>query len=128
MPELPVVFRLLINFPAHLVAVNRRVAVVRQLQYQIDFQFSLDVISILPVGIFRFVVDEDRLQQIRFTDDVDLIVNVMGISGWYQLRDQLPACGFTEAAGDTVNCRMRLGELKVEDMMIHYRAMTSKTF
>lgn len=62
------------------------------------------------------VTDEFSLQQVRFTDDVDVIVNVMGVSGWYQLRDQLLACGFTEAVGDTVNCRMRLGELKVDFM------------
>lgn len=62
------------------------------------------------------VTDEFSRQQVRFTDDVDLIVNVLSKSGWYQLRDELLARGFSEAIGDTVSCRMRLGELKVDFM------------
>ncbi|OED36818.1 hypothetical protein AB833_25760 [Chromatiales bacterium (ex Bugula neritina AB1)] len=32
------------------------------------------------------VTDEFSRQQVRFTDDVDLIVNVLSESGWYQLH------------------------------------------
>ena len=62
------------------------------------------------------VTDDFSRQSVRFTDDVDLIVSVAGKSGWYQLRKQLIDSGFTESMNDDVNCRMRLGELKVDFM------------
>ena len=62
-----------------------------------------------------WVTDDFSRQAVRFTDDVDLIVNVMGKSGWYKFRDQLLEAGFSESAGD-INCRLRLGELKVDFM------------
>ncbi len=39
-----------------------------------------------------WVTDEFSRQSIRFTDDVDLIVSVIGKSGWYKLRDRLIEC------------------------------------
>ena len=62
-----------------------------------------------------WVTDAFSRQGIRFTDDVDLIVSVMGKAGWYRLRDQLLASGFSESSED-ISCRMRLGELKVDFM------------
>ena len=35
-----------------------------------------------------WATDEFSRQSIRFTDDVDLIVSVIGKAGWYKLRDQ----------------------------------------
>lgn len=60
----------------------------------------------------------DRLaaQNVRFTDDVDLIVDVVGRIEWYQFQSTLRDLGFTESPLDDVTCRMRLGELKVDFM------------
>ncbi len=55
-------------------------------------------------------------ESIRATDDVDLIVNVIGHSQWYQLKDQLKEKGFSESMEDDVTCRLRLGELQVDIM------------
>lgn len=63
-----------------------------------------------------FVTDTVSKQNIRFTDDVDLIVNVMSTASWFQFQENLRALGFTESMEDNVNCRMRLGELKVDFM------------
>lgn len=62
-----------------------------------------------------WVTDEFSRQSIRFTDDVDLIVSVIGKSGWYKLRDRLIDAGFHESKDD-VSCRMRLDDLKVDFM------------
>ena len=62
-----------------------------------------------------WVTDEFSRQSIRFTDDVDLIVGVIGKAGWYKLRDQLIEAGFRESVDD-VSCRMRLDDLKVDFM------------
>ena len=62
-----------------------------------------------------WVTDEFSRQSIRFTDDVDLIVGVIGKAGWYKLRDQLVEAGFRESVDD-VSCRMRLDDLKVDFM------------
>lgn len=54
------------------------------------------------------LTDEIGLQSVRFTDDVDLIVHVLGGSGWYALMEQLQGCGFHPDQEDAVICRMRL--------------------
>lgn len=62
------------------------------------------------------VTDELALQSIRFTDDVDLIVQIMSKSHWREIQSVLRQRGFSESIHDDVICRMRLGELKVDFM------------
>jgi hypothetical protein len=62
------------------------------------------------------VNDEVTKEGIRFTDDVDLIINVVGYTGWAAFQEQLRGKGFSESIDDEVICRMRLGELKVDFM------------
>ncbi|TGT39399.1 hypothetical protein EN810_35520, partial [Mesorhizobium sp. M8A.F.Ca.ET.167.01.1.1] len=63
-----------------------------------------------------FITDEVTLEDVRATDDVDLIVDLAGYGEWAHLQEDLRERGFTESQGDTVICRMRLGELKVDFM------------
>ncbi len=63
-----------------------------------------------------FITDEVVLESVRATDDVDLIVDLVGRAQWAQLQDQLRKNGFTESPDDNVICRMRLGDLKVDFM------------
>lgn len=63
-----------------------------------------------------FITDEIVLGSVRATDDVDLIVDLVGHAQWAQLQDQLRQRGFTESPEDDVICRMRLGDLKVDFM------------
>lgn len=63
-----------------------------------------------------FITDEVTLEDVRTTDDVDLIVDLAGYPGWAALQAQLRERGFAEADDDTVICRMRLGDLKVDFM------------
>ena len=63
-----------------------------------------------------FITDPVTLEDVRATDDVDLIVDLAGYGEWVQLQEQLRARGFHEAEGEDVICRMRLGELKVDFM------------
>jgi predicted nucleotidyltransferase len=63
-----------------------------------------------------FITDEIVLEGVRATDDVDLIVDLVGHAQWAQLQDQLRQKGFSESPEDEVICRMRLGELKVDFM------------
>lgn len=62
------------------------------------------------------VTDEVTKETIRFTDDVDLIINVVGYPGWAKFQDQLKDKGFSVHIDDDVICRMRLGELQVDFM------------
>ncbi len=56
----------------------------------------------------------------RHTDDVDLIVRVMGYIGFHSLQRQLQEQGFTigmPESGETPPiCAMRLGDLRVDFM------------
>jgi len=63
-----------------------------------------------------FITDPITLEDVRVTDDVDLIVDLAGYSAWAQLQQQLRERGFSESSEDTVICRMRLGALKVDFM------------
>jgi len=56
------------------------------------------------------------LQEVRATDDVDLIVGLTGMTQWMQLQETLNKKGFTVSGEDEVICRMRLGNLKVDFM------------
>ena len=62
------------------------------------------------------LTDDFTRESVRATDDVDLIVNVMGYSQWHQLKEQLKEKGFSESMADDVICRLRLGELQVDIM------------
>jgi len=62
------------------------------------------------------VTDDLSKEEVRFTDDIDLIINVVGYAKWVAFQEQLRNRGFTESMEDDVICRMRLGELKVDFM------------
>lgn len=62
------------------------------------------------------ITDEITLQEVRATDDVDLIVGLTGMAQWMQLQETLNKNGFTVSGEDEVICRMRLGNLKVDFM------------
>ncbi|MBU1358725.1 MAG: hypothetical protein KKC85_17450 [Gammaproteobacteria bacterium] len=62
------------------------------------------------------ITDEITLQEVRATDDVDLIVGLAGTAQWLRLQQTLNERGFTVSGEDEVICRMRLGNLKVDFM------------
>lgn len=62
------------------------------------------------------ITDEFIKEEVRYTDDVDLIINVVGHAQWVAFQDRLRDKGFRESMEDDVICRMRLGELKVDFM------------
>jgi len=62
------------------------------------------------------LTDEFSLEEVRYTDDVDLVVHLTGYAQWQQLVEQLKRKGFKQSQQDEVICRMRLGELKVDFM------------
>ena len=66
------------------------------------------------------VTDDFTKEQIRYTDDVDLVVDVIGYPAWAKLQDNLRARGFKEPMElePGVICRMLLGELQVDFMPV----------
>lgn len=62
------------------------------------------------------LTDEVTKEAVRYTDDVDLITNVIGYPQWVQFQDQIKKRGFKESMEDDVTCRMRLGKLIVDFM------------
>jgi len=64
------------------------------------------------------VTDDFTKEQIRYTEDVDLIVHVVGRGEWYQLQQKLRDRGFSEdmESSNQVICRMLLDRLKVDVM------------
>src|SRR5690606_34756911 len=62
------------------------------------------------------ITDEMTRESVRYTDDVDLIINVLGYTGWHKFSEQLVQRGFRISMDDDVNCRFRLGDLQVDFM------------
>lgn len=62
------------------------------------------------------LTDEFSREEVRYTDDVDLVVHLTGYAQWQKLVEQLRQKGFKQSQQDAVICRMRLGELKVDFM------------
>ncbi len=62
------------------------------------------------------ITDPVTFEDVRMTNDVDLIVDLVGYSEWAKLQAQLIDRGFTASPEDDVICRMRLGELIVDFM------------
>lgn len=66
------------------------------------------------------LTDEFTKEQVRHTDDVDLIVHTMGYLGFHSLQDQLREQGFTipmPPPGESLPiCAMQLGSLRVDFM------------
>lgn len=70
-----------------------------------------------------FLEDEFTRAQVRFTDDVDLIVNVTTYIEFQNLRGQLCQQGFKENMESEVICRFNLGQLKVDFMPVSEQAL-----
>lgn len=62
------------------------------------------------------ITDDMTKESVRYTDDVDLIISVIGYTGWYKFSEQLVERGFRISMEDDVNFRFRLGELQVDFM------------
>jgi predicted nucleotidyltransferase len=66
------------------------------------------------------LTDEFVLEQVRHTEDVDLIVHVMGYPGFHALQQALRAKGFKDMPPDPEEnapvCAMTIGDLRVDFM------------
>lgn len=65
------------------------------------------------------LTDTFTLEQVRFTDDVDLIVNVITYTKYTELKESLKSRGFEEPGlqdEDYPYCAMNLGNLRVDFM------------
>lgn len=63
-----------------------------------------------------FVTDDFTMGQVRLTDDVDLITDIMGQGRWAEFEELLRTKGFRNSQEDGIICRMLLGDLKVDFM------------
>ncbi len=79
--------------------------------------------ALLPQVVFiggcttgLFITDDFTKEQVRYTDDVDLIVHVGSYFDWTRLAERLRQLGFRESMEQDVICTMMLGQLKVDFM------------
>lgn len=72
------------------------------------------------------LTDPVTREGVRFTEDVDLIVDADSRAKWVRLQEKLRARGFAESMEDDITCRMRLGDLAV-DFMPQYETILGFT-
>jgi predicted nucleotidyltransferase len=63
-----------------------------------------------------YIDDEITKESIRYTNDVDLIIHVIGYLDWHKFQQALKNKGFKECIEDGVLCRMVLKDLRVDFM------------
>jgi hypothetical protein len=66
------------------------------------------------------ITDDVSREAVRFTDDVDLIVHVIGLNNWYQLQKVLTGKGFRISPEDDVTCRTRLRDDNASDLIVDF--------
>jgi hypothetical protein len=66
------------------------------------------------------ITDAVSREAVRYTDDVDLIVHVMGPGSWYRLQQELAAKGFRTSPEDEVICRTRLRDTSGADLIVDF--------
>lgn len=62
------------------------------------------------------LTDSTTRGDVRFTDDVDLIIGLTGVAEWVKLQEKLGQRGFRVTMGEDIACRTRLGDLIVDFM------------
>ena len=66
------------------------------------------------------VTDPFTREAVRYTEDVDLIVHIVGLGRWYALDRTLNTLGFFSSPLDEVNCRKRLRDGKGSDLIVDF--------
>lgn len=66
------------------------------------------------------LTDEISRESVRFTDDVDLIIHVLGFPDWMAKQAVLKQKGFTQSQEDEVICRMRLQGGLSQPLMVDF--------
>lgn len=66
------------------------------------------------------VTDPVAREDVRFTEDVDLIVHVLGPGRWYQLERELAARGFRSSIDDDIACRKRLRDGAGDELIVDF--------
>ncbi|NNB02983.1 hypothetical protein [Pseudomonas fragi] len=79
-------------------------------------EFLAEVAFVGGCTTAMLVTDAVVLDDIRFTDDVDLVIELAGISAWQRLTERLAAKNFKITGEDEVNCRFRFNDVVVDVM------------
>jgi predicted nucleotidyltransferase len=100
------------NIPEKLVTMIREVA--RALGDEMLSQIAF--VGGCTTGLL--ITDPIARESVRYTQDVDLIIDIFGYPAWTRLQSQLRDIGFQESMDEGAICRMYLGELKVDFMPV----------
>lgn len=79
-------------------------------------EFLAEVAFVGGCTTAMLVTDTVVLDDIRFTDDVDLVIELAGITAWQSLTERLAAKNFKITGEDEVNCRFRFNDIVVDVM------------
>lgn len=92
-------------------------------QKEMLIQVATALNELLPQVVFiggcttgLFLTDDFTKEQVRYTDDVDLIMHVGSYYDWTQLSERLGQLGFRDSMEQEVICTKMLGPLKVDFM------------
>lgn len=66
------------------------------------------------------VTDEQIQSEVRFTEDVDVIVHVLGYGQWRLLEQRLAQRGFVDSQDDAVLCRKRLRDGEAHELIVDF--------
>jgi predicted nucleotidyltransferase len=97
--------------------VNDHKQMIAQVVERLGPELTKDVAFVGGCTTGLLLGDAFALEGVRHTDDVDLIVHVVGRGGWHQLQQRLRERGFRDDMDDdSPICAMRCGDLRVDFM------------
>ena len=97
---------------------EKLVAMIREVASKLGDEMLSEVAFVGGCTTGLLMTDPIVRESVRYTQDVDLILNVIGYPEWTRLQEKLREMGFVESMDDGPICRMNLGELKVDFMPI----------
>lgn len=97
---------------------EKLVAMIREVASKLGDEMLSEVAFVGGCTTGLLMTDPIVRESVRYTQDVDLILNVIGYPEWTRLQEKLRKMGFVESMDDGPICRMNLGELKVDFMPI----------
>lgn len=95
-------------------------AMLRQVAVALGPELGAQVAFVGGCTVGLLVTDPVVREAVRFTEDVDLIVHVLGPHSWYRLERELASRGFHSSPEDTVICRKRLASTQGNDLIVDF--------
>lgn len=95
-------------------------AMLRRVALALGPELAQEIAFVGGCTVGLMLTDPVAREAVRFTEDVDVIIHVLGPGKWYQFEQVLAAHGFHSSPLDEVICRKRLRDGQGVDLVVDF--------